>query len=381
MFGFRSDDKTPKGDVFDIDEIRQLVLDFPPTAGSSTDDNALIPLLSGGGFTTRGALTKAYVGLIKNRYGKYPIDAVEKQLDVERSVLCKVLGPREDFLPSKNKDHIFTLCDQERILQEIFARTRSKFVRASVIAEEHDIDALSIGKLITLSEKSTNERNAQESPLQLLDSPDQSRTKSLEAGNSYVHTLATLLTMGKQVSDRCINAHTSERVAEFDVNDMYGLDMPTFARLAHKFAQEFNGREPLYGFFESGQDQVRYITKSYLSRKARRILKQVAMGEEAYCDLEQLMKKYPTLLPNIEAAKQMAADVLHKDGSRYKWHFISKYAIGDVGLNNTATQCMESLGPQRYVNTQVSHGRLSRALNNANNMPALHPGISKVNPR
>ena len=380
MFGFGSDEKTPKGDIFDIDEIRQLVLDFPPPAGPSTDDNGLIPLLSGDGFTTRAALSKAYAALIKNRYGKYPIEAVEKQLDVERSILCKVLGPGDDFLPSKQNTHIFTICDQERILQEIFARTKSKFVKASVIAEEHDIGLSSIEKLIALSARTTSERSAQDSPLQLLDSPDQSRTKSLELGNTYVHTLALLLTVQKEVINKCRMAHTAEQVAEFNVGDMCGLDIPTFAKLAHKLAQELHGNVPLYGFFECGNDQVRYVTKSYLARKAKRTLKQVAMGEEAYCDLEQVVRKYPTLMPTVEAAKQMAmTEVLHKDGNRYKWHFISHYAIGDVGLNNTAKQCMEDLGSRRYLNTKVCSrlGFTAKYTDQASNTSKHFPKLSR----
>lgn len=350
MIGFGgSDDKTPKGDIFDIDEIRQLVLDFPPPSGSSNEDNALIPLASGNGFTTRDALSKAYASLIKNRYGKIPIAALEKQLDVEQTVLCNVLGSREDFMLSKCREHVFTTCDQERILQEIYAKAKSKFIRASEIAEQHDIDVQSVAKLVALSDKTCHD-----TPLQLMDAPGQSRSKSLELGNSYVHTLATLLVLRSDVIDKAKNAHTAARVADWSSSDMFGLDIATFAKLAHKLAQEFNGHEPLYGFFESGKDEVRYVTKSYLLRKAKRTLKEVAMGEEAFCDLEQLVKSYPTLLANVEAARQMAVTgCLHKDGAKYKWHFITHYAIGDVGLNNTAKRCMETLGAQRYLNTQV----------------------------
>jgi hypothetical protein len=350
MFGFGSGDKTPKSDIFNIEEIRQLVLDFPPSIKEADNDNALVTLKSGCGLTSRNAITKAYTSFIKNRYGKIPIEALERLLDVDRNTLLDILKARDDFLLSRDQDHLFTVCDQERILQEVFARARSRFVRASVIAEDHDIDIQDLPKLVALSDKST-----QDSPLQLLDAQGQTREKSLELGSSYLHTLATLLELRRSISDRCVNAHSAGKVATWDKNDFQGLDIPTFAKLAHKFAQENNGREPLYGFFESGKDEVRYVTKSYLLRKAKRALKEVAMGEEAYCDLHQLVKKYPTLLPDVEAAKQMAmTECLHKDGTKYKWHLISHYAIGDAGLNNTAKRCMEILGPQRYLNTEVS---------------------------
>lgn len=349
MFGFISGDKTPRTDIFNIEEIRQLALDFPPPVEKADNDNTLVPLKSGDGLTTRNAITKAYISSIKGRYGKIPIEALEKQLDVERNTLLDILRSRDDFLLSRSKDCIFTACDQERILEEVYARARSRFVRASVAAEDHDLDIRDLPKLISLSKKSM-----QDSPLQLLDAQGRTREKSLEFGSSYLHTLATLLELRRSISDRCVNAHSAGKVATWDKNDFQGLDIPTFAKLAHKFAQENNGHEPLYGFFESGKDEVRYVTKIYLLRKAKRALKEVAMGEEAYCDLDQLVKKYPTLLPDVEAAKQMAmTECLHKDGNKYKWHFISHYAIGDAGLNNTAKRCMETLGPQRYLNTQV----------------------------
>jgi hypothetical protein len=349
MFGFGgSGETTPKGDIFDIDEIRQLVLDFPPPSGSADDVNGLIPLASGEGYTTRDALEKTYASLIKNQYGKIPIEALEKRLDVDQNVLCNVLRSQESFMISKRKDYIFTTCDQERILQEICARIQSKFVHANEIAEQHDIDVQSMVKLVNLSEKVC------ESPMQLMDAPGQSRAKSLELGNSYVHTLATLLAMRNDVIERSKNAHTAARVAEWDTKEMFGLDMSTFAMLAHKLVQECNGPEPIYGYFEVGKDQVKYVTKNYLLRKAKHTLKEVALGEEAFCDLEHLVRKYPTLLPDVEAARQMAlTQVLHKDGSRYKWHFITHYAIGDVGLNNTSKRCMETLGMQRYLDFRV----------------------------
>ena len=130
MFGFGgSDQKTPKGDIFDIDEIRQLVLEFPPPTASSSDDSALIPLLSGSGFTTRDALSKAYASLIKNRYGSIPISAIEKQLDVDQTTLCNILRLRDDFMLSADRNFIFTTCDQERLLQEIYSKAGTKFVQ------------------------------------------------------------------------------------------------------------------------------------------------------------------------------------------------------------------------------------------------------------
>jgi hypothetical protein len=349
MFGFgNSDPSTPKGDIFDVEELRQLVLDFPPAEQGSSDD-ALIPLASGSGFTTRAAISKAYASLINGRYGKIPITALEKQLDVKRDTLLSIIRSRKDFMLSKSKEEVITKCDQERILEELYAKAQVKFVLATDLAENHDIDVESISKLAILSEELWTE-----APLQLLDAPGYSRAKSLELGLSYVHTLSLLLALKNVAIDRCVNAHTAARVATWAKSDMLGLDIPTFARMAHKLVQECNGPTELYGFFESGKDEVRYVTKNYLLRKAKRTLKEVAMGDEAFCDLAQLVKKYPTLLSDVDAARQLAkTECLHKDGSKYKWHFVSHFAIGDVGLNNTAKRCLEILGPQRYLDTKV----------------------------
>ncbi len=125
---------------------------------------------------------------------------------------------------------------------------------------------------------------------------------------------------------------------------------------------------------------MRYVTKSYLLRKAKRTLKQVAAGEEAYCDLEQLVQKYPTLLPDVEAAKQVAAaECLHMMVQSINGAFYLHYAIGDVGLNNTAKQCMETLGRQRYLNTKVSWELQILVVNWESKYKALRPSFSKCN--
>jgi hypothetical protein len=349
MFGFGNSGKsTPKGDVFDVEEIRQLVLDFPPPDQGSSDDT-LIPLASESGFTTRAAISKAYAKLIAGRYGKIPISALEKQLDVKQDILLSIIQSRKDFMLSKCKEDVITRCDQERILEELYVKAKVKFVRASELAEQHDIDIQSISKLVMLSEEVCGEN-----PLQLLDAPGQPRAKSLELGHSYVHTLSVMLALKNNVVDKCVSAHNAARVATWNSNEMLGLDIPTFVRLAHKLVQECNGPTEIYGFFESGADVVRNVTKNYLLHKAKRTLKEVAMGDEAFCDLAKLVKKYPTLFRDVEAARHLArTECLHKDGSKYKWHFVSHYAIGDVGLNNTAKRCLEMLGPQRYLNTKV----------------------------
>ncbi|KIW07828.1 uncharacterized protein PV09_01746 [Verruconis gallopava] len=348
MFDFVGSNRNmSKRDIFNDDEVRQLVLDLPPQHEGSTD-NTLIPLSSGTGFTTRDALARAFSRLIQGKYGKIPIAAIGNHLEVRQDALLETLRGRKDFMLSKSKEDIITRCDQERILEDLYAKAQLKFVLAKEFADQNDLDVQSVEKLVILSEDIHNE-----SPLQLLDAPNQSRARSLEGGQSYIHALSTLLELRRSVIEKAMNSNTAARIAVWNTNDMYGLDTATFGRLAQKLAQEFNGSEPLYGTFEIGKDEVRYITKSYLLRKAKRSLKEVAIGDEAFCDLEQLVKKYPTLLPDIEAARQLAErECLHKDGSRYKWHFISHYVIGDVGLNNTAKRCLETLGPQRYLNTQ-----------------------------
>ena len=135
---------------------------------------------------------------------------------------------------------------------------------------------------------------------------------------------------------------------------MQGLNTQTFWRLAHKLAHESKDSEQNEGFFESGEGEVRYIPKAYLLRKAKRAVKAVALGTEPYGDLQKLSQRYLTLLPDVEAAKHFVeTECLHKDGSPYKWTFVSHYVIGELSLNNTAQRCFEVLGPQRYLDTKV----------------------------
>jgi hypothetical protein len=145
------------------------------------------------------------------------------------------------------------------------------------------------------------------------------------------------------------------RPASWNRSDMLGLTSNAFWRLAQKLATESEQEEATQGYFESsGKDEVRFVPRSYLLRKAKRRVKDVAQGIEPFCDLRKLVQKYPILLPDVEAAKELVEKQCHNtDGSPYTFHFVSHYAIGDISLNNTARVCHETLGLQRYVSTKV----------------------------
>jgi hypothetical protein len=99
---------------------------------------------------------------------------------------------------------------------------------------------------------------------------------------------------------------------------------------------------------------VRFVPRTYLLRKAARQVKEVALGTMPFCDLKELTKQFPTLLPDVKAAKEfLETSCLDKNSSPYEFHFVADYAIGDSSLNNTAKKCLETLGTERYVNTQV----------------------------
>jgi hypothetical protein len=346
----KSGEMEPKVVLFDYDEIQQLDLNFLCPSNRSNTGNTLIPLASGGGYTTKDALSKAYSDLIKGPYEQIRSAELEKQLGVEQTVLYNVLRTQDDFILSVCQEFVVTKHNQERILSDIHANTRSTFIRVSEITKKHAIDIRSVAKLITFSKNSP-----QDLRLHLLDTPDSPGPQSFRLKHAWVHTRATLLILRSNVIDMAKAAHTAARVAKWGSRDMFGLDIPTFSSIAYQFCQEFNGHEPLYGFFKSDEHSVCYVTKSYLLRKAKRALKEVAMGAKLFCNFQQLVFKYPTLLPNVETARRMAlTEVLHKNGKRYRWHFVNHYAIGDVALNTIVKRCMETLGTQRYLNTEVS---------------------------
>lgn len=145
------------------------------------------------------------------------------------------------------------------------------------------------------------------------------------------------------------------RIVTWADTEMLGLSSETFLSLCQKFTQEPTEFRAADGFFESGKHGIMYTPSAYLLRKARRTLKEVAMGTVPFCDLDRLARKYPKIIHDVPAAKQFAEkECLHKDGTPYKWHFVSHFAIGDTSLNNTAQKCYELLGDQRYLNFGVS---------------------------
>jgi len=108
------------------------------------------------------------------------------------------------------------------------------------------------------------------------------------------------------------------------------------------------------GYFEDSQNEVRFIPRTYLLRKTEQLVTEVAIGKLPFCDLNILTQKFPTLLPDVAAAKDFVKTQCHgKHGSPYVFHFISHYGIGDISLNNTASKCLEKLGSDRFVNTKV----------------------------
>jgi hypothetical protein len=99
---------------------------------------------------------------------------------------------------------------------------------------------------------------------------------------------------------------------------------------------------------------VCFVPRTYLLRRATRQVKEVALGTRPYLDLKLLSQEFPTLLPDTQAAKTFVETSTHKkDGAPYIFRFVAEYAIGDSSLNNTASKCLEALGRERFVNTQV----------------------------
>jgi hypothetical protein len=137
-------------------------------------------------------------------------------------------------------------------------------------------------------------------------------------------------------------------------SDFLGLTNPAFRRLAQSIVRSKDEGTKFQGYFEDGENEVRFVPGTYLLRNATRQVKDVALGTVPYCDLKLLTNDFPTLLPDTKAAKELLETSCHdRDGSPYRFHFVADYAIGDSALNNTARKCLETLGTERCVNTQV----------------------------
>jgi len=135
---------------------------------------------------------------------------------------------------------------------------------------------------------------------------------------------------------------------------MLGLAKKAFCRLAECLMVQPNQPDSMQGDFESNEDGVRFIPHTYVLRKVKYHVKEVAHGHKPFCDLKLLTKLYPKLLPDVKSAKELVETASHeKDGSASKFHFISHYAIGDAPLNNTARASLEKMGDDRYIYTKV----------------------------
>lgn len=135
---------------------------------------------------------------------------------------------------------------------------------------------------------------------------------------------------------------------------MLGLSKNAFCRLAESLFPLTEGTDAIQGDFESIEDGVRFVPHSYILRKVKHHAKEVARGDKPYCDLENLSKLYPRLLPDVPSAQEFVETAAHeKDGAPAKFYIISHYAIGNSSLNSTARTNLETLGDNRFTNTKV----------------------------
>jgi hypothetical protein len=135
---------------------------------------------------------------------------------------------------------------------------------------------------------------------------------------------------------------------------MSGLSKKAFCRLAESLFPPTGDADAIEGDFESIEDGVRFIPRSYILRKVKHHAKEVARGDKPYCDLDNLTKLYPKVLPDVESAREFVESVAHdRDGSPFRFHYISHYAIGNSSLNSTARKNLENLGADRFANTKV----------------------------
>jgi hypothetical protein len=135
---------------------------------------------------------------------------------------------------------------------------------------------------------------------------------------------------------------------------MSGLSKKAFCRLAESLFPPAEETDAIHGDFESVEDGVRFVPCSYILRKVKHHAKEVARGDKPFCDLENLTKLYPKVLPDVQSARELVETALRdRDGSPLKFHFISHYAIGNSSLNSTARTSLEKLGVDRFTNTKA----------------------------
>jgi hypothetical protein len=260
-------------------------------------------------------------------------------------------------------------CEQQSLAETLENMASKDFVLAEDFSKNHDVSREDLIKLLRFNEDSSSNP-----PLQFLSAPENEKGGPEAAEYPYIHTLSLLLRLREAISTKVkesvdeakyfslsILSNASSkwltsylRPAIWTRLDFLGLSNHAFRRLAQSIVQSSTDGNNMQGFFEGGEDEVRFIPRTYLLRRANRRVKEVALGTLPFCDLNQLTQKFPTLLADSQAAKDFITTQCHdRDGLPYNFHFISQYAIGEISLNNTARKCMETLGAARFVNTKV----------------------------
>ncbi|KAF2436689.1 hypothetical protein EJ08DRAFT_157081 [Tothia fuscella] len=349
MFSFMN---SSKDDIFDIEDIRQLVLTFPHENLSSSQtpkEDDLVPLESGDGFIKYKALVAAYRKFLDGKSGRVRVSDIAKHLDVTEWTVTLVTEKDEDYMNTRRRDTVITIIEQQSLAKDLYKMASQSFIIAEKFVYSFGMSWQDLDKLVRLGKESSTGRS-----LQLLDAPEDI-DKELTEEFPYIYTLELMSNLRDDILRKVKASVEAARTVTWTESDMLGLYPNAFRHIAESTVRTCGEGSSIQGSFDIDNrgDDIRFTPQSYLLRKANQRVKEVALGTLPFCDLKTLSQKLRALLPTVAAAKEyFETQSQDRHGTPYKFHYISDYAIGDVSLNNTAKKCLETLGADRYLSTK-----------------------------
>ncbi|TID17553.1 hypothetical protein E6O75_ATG08299 [Venturia nashicola] len=353
MFGFGNSRRTLRdNDIFDVPDVQELVQTFPQKISSgdefNPDPSELMMLVSGEGFIVRSFVTQLLENELEKKDGRLNVANLAASLNVAPEDLLRIFRDDQTAFFSKARSSILTRPELKNILEQLQSRADKMFVPATQFANELDMDPKDLIRLAEMSDDLV-----QEGPLQLLQNPRASPPSLGSTSYPYIHTLSLLLKTKKSLMEKMTSAQAEAKPTSWNFSEMTGLSKDAFSRLAQSLFPPTEKTDAIEGDFESVEDGVRFVPHSYILRKVKHHAKEVARGDKVYCDLENLSKLYPKLLPNVSSAQEFVETVAHeRDGASAEFHVVSHYAIGNSSLNSNARTILEKLSDDRFTNTK-----------------------------
>ncbi|QDS67741.1 hypothetical protein FKW77_006052 [Venturia effusa] len=304
MFGFRNPRKPlPDNDVFDVADVQELAQTFPQKISSSEnfkpDPNELISLESGEGFVVRTFVSRSLENELGKRTGRVPVATLAACLKITPKDLLRILYNDEMTFFSRNGSSVLTRHELKTVVEQLQSKAKELYVPAKVFADESDMDVKDVIRLVEMSDKFI-----EEGPLQFLEDPKALPSSSNSTSYPYIHTLSLLLKTMKSLNEKMNIAQEDAKPTSWAFSEMSGLSRRAFCRLAESSLSRAEEPSAIQGDFESVEEGARFIPHSYVLRKVKYHAREVARGDKPYCDLDNLSKLYPRLLPDVPSAQK-----------------------------------------------------------------------------